>query len=100
MFNFRVLAVIKRELMEKLFSKAFITMTLLVPGLIFVMLGIQALLYSSEKKNLRIDIISESNELTTAFQNDLLNSDYAKSGKYIFSFQTMNKDELKKYLDG
>lgn len=100
MFNFRVAAVIKRELMEKLFSKAFITMTLLVPGLIFLMLGIQALLYSSEKKNLRIDIITESNELTTAFQNDFLNSEYSKSGKYIFSFQTMNKDELKKYLEG
>ncbi|MCX7875172.1 MAG: ABC transporter permease [Melioribacteraceae bacterium] len=100
MFNFRVLAVVKRELMEKLFSKAFITMTLLVPGLIFLMLGIQALLYSSEKKNLRIDIITESDNLTSAFRNDFLESEYSKNGKYIFSFQTMNKEELKKYLEG
>lgn len=100
MFNYRILAVIKRELIEKLFSKAFITMTLLVPGLIFLMLGIQAFLYSSEKKNLRIDIITESNELTNSFLNDFIKSEYSKSGKYVFSFQTMNRDELKKYLEG
>lgn len=99
MFNYRVLAIIKRELLEKLFSKAFITMTLLVPGLIFLMLGIQALLYSSEKKNLKIDIITESTEMMSLFQNNLLESDYAKSGKYIFTFKTMNRDELRNYLN-
>ncbi len=99
MLNKRVLTVIKRELREKLISKAFIVMTLIVPGLIFVLLGVQSLLMTSEQKNLKVEIISENQQLTPLIQNELLNSDLSKDKKYIFSFSTLSKDEFKKYLD-
>ncbi len=99
MLNRRILTVIKRELREKLFSKAFIVMTLLVPGLIFVLLGVQTLLMTSEQKNLRIDIVSENEQLTSLFQNEMSSSEVAASQKYIFNFLTLSKDEFKKLLD-
>lgn len=99
MLNKRILTVIKRELREKLISKAFIVMTLLVPGLIFIMLGVQTLLMSSEQKYLNVDIVSENEQLTPLIQNDLLTSELVKDRKYLFNFSTMNKDEFKKFLD-
>ena len=99
MLNQRVLTVIKRELREKLISKAFIVMTLIVPGLIFVLLGVQTLLMTSEQKNLKVDIISESQQLTPRIQIELLNSDLSKDHKYLFTFSTLSKDEFNKFLN-
>ncbi len=99
MFNYRVFAVIKRELMEKLFSKAFIAMTLLVPGFMFVILGIQALLMTSESKNLKIELISENQTLTNSLQNEMQSNGLVKEGKYLFYFSTLNREEFKKYLE-
>ncbi len=99
MFNHRVLAVIKRELKEKLFSKTFIVMTLLVPGLMLTILGVQALVMTSESKNLKIEIISETDQLTNAFQNEFIGLNLVKENKYIFSYSTLSKESLKDYLD-
>ena len=99
MFNHRVLAVIKRELKEKLFSKTFIVMTLIVHGLMLTILGVQALLMTSESKNLKIEIISETDQLTNAFQNEFIGLNLVKENKYIFSYSTLSKESLKDYLD-
>ena len=98
MLNKRILAVIKRELREKLFSRSFIVMTLFVPAIIFVAIGVQALLMSNEQKNLKVDIVSDSLALTNTLQNDFLSSNLAKDGKYLFTFKTMSRDELTQYL--
>ncbi|HRI47386.1 MAG TPA: hypothetical protein PK559_09810, partial [Ignavibacteriaceae bacterium] len=84
MFNYRVLAVLKRELKEKLFSKAFIAMTLLVPGLIVVFGGVQALLYSTGSKNLAFDFVIEKSELIGRFQNEFAESKFVKDQGYQF----------------
>ncbi|MEW6702555.1 MAG: ABC transporter permease [Bacteroidota bacterium] len=98
MFNYRVLAVIKRELKEKLLSKTFIFMTILLPVLMFGMIGIQILL-SQDEGNSKIDLVAESLQLTESFQNELLTSNLVKEGNYSFSFYTMNHDELKEFLN-
>lgn len=98
MFNYRVLAVIKRELREKLLSKTFIFMTILFPVLMFGMIGIQVLLRQDEG-NSKIDLVAESLQLTESFQNELLGSELVKEGKYSFSFYTMSHDELKEFLN-
>ncbi len=97
MFNYRVLAVIKRELREKLISKTFIFLTILFPLLLFGMVGIQALLHSDEG-NTRISVISESDALTQSLQNELLTSELVRSGKTSFAFYTMNREALNEYL--
>lgn len=99
MFNYRVAAVIKRELKEKLFSKAFIIMTLLIPGLIFVFGGIQALLYSTDSKNLTFDFVVEKNELVSAFQKEFSETKFVKNQGYSFNYLTMSRDEFKAHLE-
>ncbi len=100
MFNYRILGIIKRELKEKLLSKSFILTTVLFPVFMFVIVGIQALLVTDEATS-KLNIVSEDQNLTLAFQKELTRpeSDLMKEGKFSFSFYTMNREELKKHLD-
>lgn len=98
MFNNRVIALIKRELREKLFSRTFIFMTILFPALMFGIIGIQVLLRSDEG-NSKIELVTETGKLTTAFQDELLSSDLIKNGKFAFTFYTMGRDDLKDFLN-
>lgn len=99
MLNYRILAVIKRELRERLFSKAFIAMTLLIPGLIVVIFGVQALLYSTESKNLRFELITEDPDLISNFQKEFNESDFVTKKNYIFNYSSMLRETFKDYLN-
>ncbi len=98
MFNKRILAIIKRELREKLMSKAFILMTLLFPLLMFGGIGIQALLRGDEGSS-NVVLISDTQTLFEAFQNELSTSESIKEGKITFTFKLMNKDSVDAFLD-
>jgi len=62
MLNYRVIALIKRELREKLLSKAFILMTVLLPVLMFGIFGIQTFIMSFDSEKSVVEIISEHSE--------------------------------------
>jgi len=98
MINYRVLAVIKRELKERLFSKTFIVMTLLIPGLIVFMVGIQALLYSTESKNLKFELITENPDLISKFEDEFKHENFVKNKNYRFVYSSMSRDEFNQYL--
>jgi ABC-2 type transport system permease protein len=98
MFNNRVLAVIKRELKEKLFSKAFIIMTLMVPGLIIIFGGVQALLYSTESKGLKFDLVIENANLLPDFEKEFSKSEFVTKKNYSFTYLTMSREEFKSHL--
>ncbi len=98
MINFRVIAVIKRELKERLFSKTFIIMTLLIPALLVAFTGVQVLLRSTESKNLRFELISENSKLIEKFKNEFNQSDFVTIKNYRFEYISMSRDELKNYL--
>ena len=71
MFNRRTLAVIKRELRAKLFSKTFILMTILVPifmiGILSINIFIQSL--SSEQKS-NVVVISDTKEIQQKLEDE------------------------------
>ena len=95
MFNNRVIAVIKRELREKLLSKTFILMTLLIPIFLFGILAFQTYLYTSggnEKANL--EIVSQSPEITKALQSSFSKSKLMKKGDIRVSCLTQSKNEF------
>lgn len=98
MINYRVLAVVKRELKERLFSKTFIVMTLLIPGLIVFMVGIQALLYSTESKNLKFELITENPDLISKFEDEFNQADFVTNKNYRFVYSSMTRDEFNQYL--
>jgi len=98
MFNYRVLAIIKRELREKLFSKAFIILTLLVPGMIFIFGGVQALLYSTESKGLKFDLVVENSELLEDFQKEFSRQDFVTKKHYVFNYMATTREDFKIHL--
>ena len=94
MFNRRTLAVIKRELRAKLFSKTFILMTILVPifmiGILSINIFIQSL--SSEQKS-NVVVISDTKEIQQKLEDELNKTDDVKSGVLTISYELIeNKD--------
>lgn len=81
MFNRRTLAIIKRELKTKLFSKSFIFMTLLVPLFMVLIFSIQYFIHSmSDEQRSDIIIVSDSDEILNKVQNEIFITSEFKSG--------------------
>ena len=100
MFNYRLIGLIKRELQEKLLSKAFIAMTVAIPVLMFVIIGMQTLLLSYEgDENTKLELITESNELTNSFKTELEELPFIKNNYYSFEYNTITREGLSSYLE-
>ena len=99
MFNKRVLAVFKREVKERMISKGFIFMTILLPVFMFGILGIQMLLMSESSTKFDINIVSENSDIGARIEKEITSSSITDEGNYKFGFFSMNKEELKKFLE-
>ncbi len=100
MFNYRILGLLKRELREKLLSKTFIIMTIAIPALMILILGMQALLFSYEgDQNTKLELVTESSGLTQNFQTEFNQLSFVKDGKYSFNYLTKSKEEFDEYLN-
>lgn len=98
MLNNRIIAVFKREVKERVISKGFIIMTILLPVFMFGLIGIQVLLMKEDSTKFNVTVISESNELTLKLENELRSTDAVKEKTLNLLFSTMNKDEFKEFL--
>jgi ABC-2 type transport system permease protein len=98
MLNNRIIAVFKREVKERVISKGFIFMTILLPVFMFGIIGIQVLLMKEDSTKFNITVISESNELTLKLENELRSTDAVKEKTLNLLFSTMNKEEFKEFL--
>jgi len=100
MLNRRTLAIIKRELREKLFSKTFIIMTILLPLFMIGILAFQTFLYSYEgDNNSNIIIAMESPSLKTEMEKEFDNLPFIKSGYYKVSFEIIQANTLESYIN-
>ncbi len=100
MFNYRTIAVMKRELREKLFSKTFIFMTLLIPILMFIMLGFQTLVMTYEgDENTTLIIVSETEQITDKMREEFLDKPFVKNGYYKIEFKTMSDEDFGVFLN-
>ena len=100
MFNFRTLALIKRELREKILSKTFILMTLLVPVFMFGILAFQTFLISyNGEDNANLLVVTESTALTQDLNKDFSEMSLVKDGKYKIHFETGSQADLKTKID-
>lgn len=98
MFNNRILAVFKREVKERVISKGFIFMTILLPVFMFGIIGIQVLLMKEGSTKYNIIIISESQELTIKLENEFKDTDAVKDSTLRPSFYTMSQEDFKNFL--
>jgi len=98
MFNYRVVALIKRELQEKLLSKAFVLMTLLLPVFMFGIVGVQTFIMSFESEGKKIEIITYSDTLGAKLQDAILDEQFVKNGEIVPTIKTMSESEFNEYL--
>ena len=101
MLNNRIIALIKRELREKLMTKSFIIMTVSVPLFMLLIFGLQMLimLYQGDKGT-RIELITQSESLTDRYREYLTKLDFIKDESYIISYNTLPKKSLKDHIEG
>jgi ABC-2 type transport system permease protein len=99
MFNYRVIAVIKRELKEKLFSKAFIILTLMIPGMIFIFGGVSVMLNLTESKGLKFELVVENPSILLDFQTEFSKADFVTKKNYVFGYSSLKRDEFRNFLN-
>jgi ABC-2 type transport system permease protein len=99
MFNYRTLSIIKRELREKLFSKTFIFMTILLPVLMFGLIGFQTLLVSYEGDvNIKLEVITETEMLTSELENEFKTRSFVKDSSYNITYKTLSEEKFADHL--
>lgn len=99
MFNHRTLSIIKRELREKMLSKAFILMTILLPVFMFGIIGFQTLLINYEgDDNIKLEIISELENLSSELKTEFQNKSFVEDGSYSITFDTMTRENFVEHL--
>lgn len=98
MFNYRVIALIKRELQEKLLSKAFVLMTLLLPVFMIGIVGVQTFIMSFESEGNKIELITYSDNLTSKLKDVILEKTFVKDGSLIPTVKTVSENDFEKYL--
>ncbi len=99
MLNYRTLAIIKRELKERMMSKAFIISTILLPVFMFGVIGVQSLLMMYEgDSNTKVEILTESQELSDKLQNEFSEKEFVKSGDYILSYNLLSETGIEDYV--
>jgi ABC-2 type transport system permease protein len=100
MFNRRTLSVIKRELKNRLLSRTFILMTLLIPLFIFGILAFQTYVMTyegNEKTNLVLVIENES--LLQKVNSEFDSLSFIKNGQMSIQYKTMDRNGFTKYLE-
>ena len=100
MLNRRTLAIIKRELRMKLFSKSFILMTLLVPLFMIMIFSIQYFVQSmSEEQRSDLIIISDSDEILNKVQDEIFQTASFKSGELSSRIEKIELSGFNQKLD-
>lgn len=96
--NKRTLTVFNREIKEKLLSKSFIIMTLLIPVFMFGILAFQTYVMTYEGKDkINIQVISP-NEKIIANTNTAFNDSSYLEGRYNFTSKVIPKESIQKYV--
>lgn len=99
MFNYRILALIKRELREKLLSKAFILMTILLPVFMFGIIGVQTFIMSFDSEKNVVEIIAESESIANKLNMIIGESNFIKDSTVIPVISSMSKTEFNDYVN-
>ncbi|HED08490.1 MAG TPA: ABC transporter permease [Ignavibacteria bacterium] len=99
MFNQRMLSILKRELKDKILSRTFIVMTLLVPLFMVIILALPTYLMTMDKNdNFNITVITENNKIADNLKTELGKIESVKEGKSRIKFLVKDENGLKEYL--
>ena len=95
----KTLVILKRELKSRLFSRAFIIMTLLIPVFLLGIFGFQSFLLSYESDpGTKLLIVTQSSELKDNLSNELDSLEIVKNGYYQIILDVSNGNEIRQYV--
>jgi ABC-2 type transport system permease protein len=93
-----IITVIKRELRDKLYSKAFVFMTLLIPGIMILSIGVQSLFMSIDgDEGTKIQVISQSAKISDKVKEKLSQLPFIKNNYYKVTFLQKSESEFNDY---
>jgi len=99
MFNKRMLSILKRELKDKILSRTFIVMTLLVPMFMIIIMALPTYLMTVDKdESFNITVISEDNSLTDKLKDEIDKIESVKLGKSKVEFLIRDENGLNEYI--
>jgi ABC-2 type transport system permease protein len=99
MFNKRTLSIIKRELREKVLSRSFIFMTLLIPVIMFGSLGLQMVLINYDSNsNASLQVTCESSQLAVAVGSEFAKLPQVIDGNFKITYNFMLENDFEKML--
>lgn len=94
-------AILRRELREKLFSKSFITMTLLIPLFLFGIMALQTYIMTFEDDgNVVLVMASESNQLLQELKKEFADQEYIQNGFYLLRYEHLDGKTMEESLEG
>jgi ABC-2 type transport system permease protein len=100
MFNKRTLAVIKRELKNRLLSRTFILMTLLIPLFLFGILAFQTYVMTYESNDkINLVLITERESFKQKVNSEFDSLSFIKNGQIFIQYKTMDRNNFTRYLD-
>jgi len=100
MFNKRMLSILKRELKDKILSRTFIVMTLLVPMFMIIIMALPTYLMTVDKdESFNITVISEDNSLTDKLKDEIDKIESVKLGKSKVDFLIRDENGLNEYIE-
>jgi ABC-2 type transport system permease protein len=86
-------------LREKLLSKSFILMTLLIPVFMFGILGIQTFLMTFGDEEASLIVVSEDKSLIPSLENEFAETEVVKNNALKIQYDSVNKDDLENYIN-
>jgi len=98
MFNKKILALIKREVREKLMSKTFVYTTIALPLLMIFIISLQTALFTMGSGSKHLIIASDTENLTSTLEYVLLSNESLKASDFTFDFLTLSEENLDAFV--
>lgn len=100
MLNYRSRAILKREIKQQIFTKKFVIMTVSLPLIMLVMMGLQYLIATFDREELStIHILNESAAFQDLLREQLSSEDFESRDLYRFEYQLVAAKEVAAYVD-
>lgn len=99
MINYRTKAIVKREVIQQIFSKRFLFATLSLPVFMFIVLGLQYLFISFEGGGNVLKVLAEEQGTLDLLQTQLSEIENNNPSDLQVTYQRLSRDELDIYIE-
>lgn len=100
MLNYRSRAILKREIRQQIFSKKFVIMTISMPLIMLIVMGLQFVIATFDREELStIHILNESAGFQDMVRAQLSSDDFENRDLYRFEYEVVRSDAVDAYVD-